>query len=51
MVDLQCCISFRLQQSESVTHINTSIIFSHIGYYKQLSRFSVLYSGFLLVLF
>ena len=28
------------QQSESVIHINTSILFSHIGYYKLLSGFS-----------
>ena len=39
-VYLQCCISFRCTVSESVIHINTSILFSHIGYYKLLSRFS-----------
>ena len=34
-----------VQQSESVIHINISILFSHRGYYKLLSRFSVLLYG------
>ena len=29
-----------IQQSESVIHVNISILFSHIGYYKFLSMFS-----------
>ena len=29
-----------VQPSESVIHINTSILFSHISYYKLLSRVS-----------
>ena len=37
-----------VQQSESIIPINISILFSYIGYYKQLSRFSWLYSRFLL---
>ena len=40
IVDSQCCMSQGTQQSESVICINISILFSHIGYYKPLSRFS-----------
>ena len=43
IVDLECSISFGVQQSESVIHIHVSTFFfflryfSHIGYYRVLS--------------
>ena len=39
------------QQSESDIHINISILFSKLGYYKLLSIFSVLYSRFQLIIY
>ena len=41
IVDLKCCVSLGVQQSESVIHIHISILFqilSRIGYYRILSR-------------
>ena len=38
-----------LQQSEPVVHIHISIIFSHTGYYRILSRFPCAISRFLLL--
>ena len=40
-----------VQQSESVTHINISILFSHRGYYKLLSRFSFFLNLFIYLFF
>ena len=40
-----------VQQSESVIPINTSILFSHIGYCNLLSRFSCAIEEFLFILF
>ena len=43
IVDLECSISFGVQQSESVLHIHVATLFfflrffSHIGYYRVLS--------------
>ncbi|CAI9161391.1 unnamed protein product [Rangifer tarandus platyrhynchus] len=41
LADLQCCISFRLQQSDSVLHIHLKFFFKfffQLGYCRVLSR-------------
>ena len=39
IVDLRCCIHFQCISNESVIPITVSILFSHLEYYRILSRF------------